>query len=175
MSTKIRSSARRGTIYEADSSLKQVSGKFADMANDVAGLSESFNRVVNKTDSVLANVNLAVQNFDTTSSTVKRMVSQIDTGGGLVASLLHDHSIYDTTREVVSTTLSAVQQGQIGLQRFAEDMEAIRHNWLFSGYFKDKAEDEYTRKENEIKQLEVEIKDRAEYLDKMEKQIRELQ
>lgn len=167
--------ALKRATYEADSSLKQVSGKFTDMANVVADLSTSFNRVADKADSVLSNVNLAVKNLDTTSSDIKLTVSQIDTGGGLVASLIHNRSVYDTALEVVSTTLSAVKEAQLGLQRFAENMEALRHNWLFSSYFSQKTEDEYTIKEKQLEQLEAQIKDRAEFLDKMEKQIREIQ
>lgn len=167
--------ALKRATYEADSSLKQVSDKFSDMANVVADLSTSFNRVADKADLVLSNVNLAVKNFDTTSSSIKLTVSRLDTGGGLIASLLHDRSIYDTTLEVVSTTLSAVKEAQIGLQRFAENMEALRHNWLFSGYFSDKADDEYAKKELELKQLEAQIQDKSKQLDEMEKQLKEIQ
>ena len=167
--------ALKRATYEADSSLKQVSDKFTDMANVVAELSTSFKGVVDRTDSVLSNVNLAVKNFDTTSYNVKFMVSQLDTGKGLVASLIHDRSIYDTTLQVVSTTLSAVKDAQVGLERFSEDMEALRHNWLFSGYFSDKAEDELTKKEDQLKQLEAQINSRLDFLEKTEKQIRKLQ
>jgi len=167
--------ALKRATYEADSSLKQVSNKFAGMATVVADLSTSFKGVVDRTDSVLSNVGLAVKNFDTTSSDVKFLVSKVDTGKGLVASLLRDRSIYDTTLEVVSTTLSAVREAQIGLERFSENMEALRHNWLFSGYFSDKTEDEYTKKQKQLQQLEAQINSRLEFLDKTEKQIRELQ
>ncbi len=167
--------ALRQATYEADSSLKKVSDKFTDMANVVAGLSVSFNRVAEKADSVLSNVNLVVKNFDTTASDVKLMVSQLDTGKGLVSSLLHDRSVYDTTLKVVSTTLAAVREAQIGLEKFAGNMEALRHNWLFSSYFAGKSEDEYTKKENELKQIEAQIQQRSEELDRMEKQLREIQ
>jgi phospholipid/cholesterol/gamma-HCH transport system substrate-binding protein len=167
--------ALKHATYEADSSLKQVSDKFTVMANVVADLSTSFKGVVDKTDSVLSSVNLVVKNFDTTSSSIKLVASQIDTGRGLAASLIHDRSVYDTTLEVVSTTLSAVKEAQVGLQRFAEDMEAIRHNWLFSGYFSEKTADEYTKKQEQLKQLEAQINSRLEFLDETETQIRELQ
>jgi len=135
----------------------------------------SFKGVVDKTDSVLSNVNLVVQNFDTTSSGIKLAVSQLDTGRGLVPSLLHDRSVYDTTLEVVSTTLSAVKEAQTGLERFSENMEALRHNWLFSGHFSNVAADEYTKKEKQLEQLESQIKSRLEILDKTEKEIRNIQ
>ncbi len=167
--------ALKRATYEADSSLKQVSNKFTDMANVVADLSTSFKGVVDKTDSVLSNVDLVVKNFDTTSSGIKLAVSQIDTGSGLVASLIHNRSVYDTTLEVVSTTLSAVKEAQIGLQRFSENMEAMRHNWLFSGYFSEKTEDEYTKKQEQLRQLEVQLNSRLEVLDTVETRIRELQ
>jgi phospholipid/cholesterol/gamma-HCH transport system substrate-binding protein len=167
--------ALRRATYEADSSLKKVSDKFTDMANVVTGLSISFNRLADKTDSVLSNVNLVVKNFDTTASNIKLMVSQVDTGHGLVASLLHDRSVYDTTLQIVSTTLSAVKEAQLGLQKFAGNMEALRHNWLFSSYFAGQAQDEYTRKEQQLKQIEVQIQARNEQLDHMQKQLREIQ
>lgn len=167
--------ALKRATYEADSSLKKVSDKFSDMADVVSGLSVSFNKVVEKTDSVLSNVNSAVKNFDTTSANVKLMVAQLDTGQGLVSSLLHNRSVYDTAMAVVSATLSAVREAQIGLQKFAGNMEALRHNWLFSSYFAGQAQDEYTKKEQQLKQIEVQIQQRSGELDKMEKRLREIQ
>ncbi len=166
--------ALRRATYEAGSSLKKVSDKFSDMANVVTGLSISFSRLTQKTDSVLSNVNLVVKNFDTTASTVKLMVSQIDTGNGLVASLIHNHSVYDTTMQVVSTTLAAVKEAQIGLQKFAGNMEALRHNWLFSSYFAGQAQDEYTKKQQELRLIETQIEARSQQLDMMEKRLKEI-
>ncbi len=167
--------ALQHATYEADSSLKKVSQKFSDMADVISGLGVSLNRVVGKTDSVLSSVNLAVQNFDTTSANIKLMVAQLDTGQGLVSSLLHNRAVYDTAMAVVSTTLSAVKEAQIGLQKFAGNMEALRHNWLFSSYFAGQAQDEYSKKEKELKQIEQQIQERSEQLDTMEKQMKEIQ
>ncbi len=167
--------ALKRATYEADSSLKKVSDKFTDMAGVVSGLSVSFNRIADKTDSVLSNVNLVVKNFDTTASTIKTMVTQVDTGRGLVASLIHDRSVYDTTLKIVSTTLSAVKEAQLGLQKFAGNMEALRHNWLFSSYFAGRAQDEYSKKEQQLRQIETLIQARSEQLEQMQKQLKEIQ
>lgn len=167
--------ALKRATYEADSSLRKVSDKFTDMANVISGLSVSFNRVADKTDSVLSGVNSVVQNFDTTSVSIKTMVAQLDTGTGLVSELLHNQAVYDTTLRIVTTTLSAVQEAQKGLQKFAENMEALRHNWLFSSYFAGEAQDEYTKKQELLKQIDAQIQERADALDKMEKQLKELQ
>ena len=161
--------------YEADSSLRKVSDKFSEMSGVIAGLSVSFNRVVDKTDSILSGVNLVVQNFDTTSSSIKTMVASLDTGKGLVSEMLHNQAVYDTTLRIVSTTLGAVQAAQLGLQKFAENMEALRHNWLFSSYFAGEAQDEYTKKQNQLKEIDDEIQQRQASLDKMEKELREMQ
>ncbi len=167
--------ALKNATYEADSSLKKVSDKFSNMADLISGLSVSLNRVAQKTDSVLSNVDLAIKNFDTTSINIKYMVAELDTGRGLVSSLLHNHSVYDTAMAVVSTTLSAVKEAQIGLQKFAGNMEALRHNWLFSSYFAGQAQDEYSKKEEQLKQIEAQIEIRNKQLDRMEKRLKELQ
>jgi hypothetical protein len=116
-----------------------------------------------------------VQNFDTTSLTVKHVVAQLDTGRGLVSTLLHDRAVYDTSLKVVTSTLAAVREAQTGLRRFSENMEALRHNWLFSSYFAGQAEDEYTKKQRQLKEIDAQIQERAELLEKMEKQLKELQ
>jgi uncharacterized protein YukE len=54
-------------------------------------------------------------------------------------------------------------------------MEALRHNWLFSSYFAGQAEDEYTKKQRQLKEIDAQIQERAELLEKMEKQLKELQ
>jgi phospholipid/cholesterol/gamma-HCH transport system substrate-binding protein len=167
--------ALKRATYEADSSLRKVSDKFSEMSNIISNFAGSLNGLVSKTDSILTGVDFVVQNFDTTSLTVKHVVAQLDTGRGLVSTLLHDRAVYDTSLKVVTSTLAAVREAQTGLRRFSENMEALRHNWLFSSYFAGQAEDEYTKKQRQLKEIDAQIQERAELLEKMEKQLKELQ
>ncbi len=91
------------------------------------------------------------------SEGVKSIFDKVDHGDGTVARLLNDPEMYqqvlgvaDTlaaiaaaTRMLIASAESATSWGALGAYRFAELMEAGKHNWLFKRYFEERG---YTTK-----------------------------
>lgn len=63
------------------------------------------------------------------SADLQEMIRHIRTGQGVVGTLLYDPALEHELKE----SLSNIHQST---QRFNENMEAMRHNFLFKGYFK---------------------------------------
>ncbi len=133
----------------ADESLKGITSKLDKVTN----LFDSLGIGVKKT---IDNVNFAVTNIDS-------IISGINQGQGVLGGFVSKKGKYDST---VTATLINIQktseEAKIGAERLAENMEALKHNWLFKGYFEnrgywDKAEYE-DKIDDKLKELDAKIK-----------------
>lgn len=80
------------------------------------------------------------------------ILSKVDEGEGTLAKMLNDPAVYNTLlaasdtlvgitvdlRAVTSSAENAANWGALGAFRFAELMEAAKHNWLFKRYFEER-------------------------------------
>jgi len=78
----------------------------------------------------LAEIQKASKDLSLTTAQLKETITQAGSGDGTVGVLLSDTATANNLRR----TLKNVEQGT---GRFNENMEAMKHNWLFRGYFKD--------------------------------------
>ena len=83
---------------------------------------------------------------------VQSILTKVDQGEGTLAKMLNDPAVYNTllstadTLQAISTNLRALSSnaenlanwGAVGAYRFAELMEAGKHNWLFKRYFEER-------------------------------------
>ncbi|MEX0600865.1 MAG: MlaD family protein [Rhodothermales bacterium] len=83
---------------------------------------------------------------------VNSILNKIDQGEGTFAMMLNDPAVYNTLlatadtlqgisadlRGITSSAENAANWGALGSFRFAELMEAAKHNWLFKRYFEER-------------------------------------
>ena len=83
---------------------------------------------------------------------VQSILAKVDSGDGTLARMINDPAVYNTllstadTLQAISTNLRALSSnaenlanwGAVGAYRFAELMEAGKHNWLFKRYFEER-------------------------------------
>jgi phospholipid/cholesterol/gamma-HCH transport system substrate-binding protein len=96
--------------------------------------------MIKKADQILDNVQGAIQNVDATAGNLKSISAKINQGTGTAGALINDKSMYQRVNE--------------GVTAFQEDMEALKHNFLLRGFFKNRGyEDSTELTKNEIEQL----------------------
>jgi len=97
---------------------------------------------------------------------IEAVLQKVESGDGTLARLLNDPAIYEAilasadSLRLIATDLQAVTSiaenaatwGALGSYRFAELMEAAKHNWLFKRYFEDRGH---------VEQAEFELRERA--------------
>jgi phospholipid/cholesterol/gamma-HCH transport system substrate-binding protein len=109
----------------ADESLRSIT----DELNKVTDL---FSKLGLGVESVVSNINKVVVDIDTIFSGVKD-------GKGIVGSLLVEGTAIDTT---ITSTLKHIQKtaedSRLAASKLAENMEALKHNWLFKSYFENR-------------------------------------
>ncbi len=146
---------------QADQSLKNIT----DELSRIVGVFDTLGIGVK---TVVLNVNDVVTNVDT-------IMTNLNRGRGVLGELLVSGK-YDTT---IASTLNNIrltsQDARVSAARLAENMEALKHNWLFKNYFENRGYWDKAPYENEIsdrlKDLDKKIKlldDKIETLKKLE-------
>ncbi|HOJ36871.1 MAG TPA: MlaD family protein [Ignavibacteriales bacterium] len=151
----------------ADVTLSQLTGKLDVLTNTIVDLSKGIDNVIKGTNEAVDKVNLIIDN--------------IQEGKGVLGTLLTDRSSYDSMKVVINNLVKTTENTRIAAYKFAENMEALKHNWLFKGYFEERGywdreifEIELNRKIDELnrknKELDEKIKELRMLEEKLEKE-----
>jgi outer membrane protein OmpA-like peptidoglycan-associated protein len=86
--------------------------------------------LLKKADAILDGAQTAVQTIGEATNNVNGITAKINSGQGTVGALVNDRSAY--------------QRVNAGVAEFQEDMEALKHNFLLRGYFKNRGYEDST-------------------------------
>jgi phospholipid/cholesterol/gamma-HCH transport system substrate-binding protein len=149
----------REDIY---SHLKRLSSRadsgLTTQLDNIERLSVTVDGIVNKADTLVTNVNTTF--------------TKLNEGQGTIGALLVERTVYDSLLVAIRNAVLATEEAKVGAGRFAEDMEALKHNWLFKGYFEDRG---YWDKAEYEKKLDAKIHELRVLEEKINVQMEELQ
>ena len=92
--------------------------------------------LLKKTSAILDSSQEAIQNATLMTAHLNAVSAKIDTGQGTVGALVNDKQLYTNLQQSTETLHATMIQAQAGVTDFQENMEALKHNFLLSGYFK---------------------------------------
>ncbi|MGA8263550.1 MAG: MlaD family protein [Ignavibacteriaceae bacterium] len=127
------------------------------------GITKELEKVTGLFDKLGVGVEKVVDNVNSTTGKLDSIMAGVQQGKGILGQVLVNGSKYDSifavTMQNINTTSEAAR---LAASRMAENMEALKHNWLFKGYFEnrgywDKAEYE-DEINNNLKELDVKMK-----------------
>ncbi|OGU59672.1 MAG: hypothetical protein A2V66_13500 [Ignavibacteria bacterium RBG_13_36_8] len=145
----------------ADKSLNEITGRIGEVSDIVIQISSGFASIVSNIDSAVTDV--------------KNLVDKINKGEGTIGSLVADRSTLDSVKAVINNLVRTTEETKLGASRFAENMEALKYNWLFKGYFEQRGYWDKAEYEKEIDQKLLQIKIQNELLDQKIKDMLELE
>jgi phospholipid/cholesterol/gamma-HCH transport system substrate-binding protein len=108
---------KNGDVIESDPPLLM-----ADLLKKASGILDSGQQAVDNTTEATAHLN--------------SVSAKIDSGNGTVGALVNDKQLYNNLAQTTTTLHATMLQAQAGVTDFQENMEALKHNFLLSGYFK---------------------------------------
>jgi phospholipid/cholesterol/gamma-HCH transport system substrate-binding protein len=97
-----------------------------------------FSDLLKKTDSLLVSTQDVLNNVEAASADMKSITGKIDRGEGTAGALINNREIYNQAREAVTDTRKTVEQAKVGATAFQENMQALKNNWFFRGFFKNR-------------------------------------
>ena len=92
------------------------------------------------TDSIMAKLNVTAGNAEIISEQLTKMMQDINKGNGTIGRLIRD----STFAENLNQTMISLKKSTKGLD---DNMNAVKHNFIFRGYYKKKAKDAAAKKE----------------------------
>jgi outer membrane protein OmpA-like peptidoglycan-associated protein len=92
--------------------------------------------LLKKTSGILDSSQQAIQNATLATAHLNSVSAKIDSGQGTVGSLVNDKLLYNNLEQTTATLHDTMLQAQTGVTDFQENMEALKHNFFLSGYFK---------------------------------------
>ena len=97
-----------------------------------------------KTNAILDSSQAAVLNTTLATAHLNSISAKIDSGQGTVGSLVNDKQVYNNLEQTTATLQATMVQAQSGVTDFQENMEALKHNFFLSGYFKKRGYEDST-------------------------------
>jgi|SRR5665213_2825541 len=89
-----------------------------------------------KTSGILDSSQQAINNATLATAHLNSVSAKIDSGQGTVGALVNDKQLYANLQQSTATLQATMLQAQTGVTDFKENMEALKHNFFLSGYFK---------------------------------------
>ena len=110
--------------------------------------------LLKKTSGILDTSQQAINNATLATAHLNSVSAKIDSGQGTIGALVNDKQLYDNVQQSTATLQTTMVQAQAGVTDFQENMEALKHNFLLSGYFKKRGyEDSNDLAANKIDEL----------------------
>jgi phospholipid/cholesterol/gamma-HCH transport system substrate-binding protein len=94
-----------------------------------------------KTSGILDSSQQAINNATMATAHLNSVSAKIDSGQGTVGALVNDKQLYSNLAQSTATLQTTMVQAQTGVTDFRENMEALKHNFLLSGYYKKRGYD----------------------------------
>ncbi|WP_420577722.1 MlaD family protein [Ekhidna sp.] len=126
------------TVSNLNASSKRAVEILEELDRNIANVSEGKGTVgmllndttlANNIDQIFEEIHASTSNVEEISRDIRELVTQIQSGSGLTGSVINDSTMVNSLEE----SLENIRQGT---ESFNENMEAMKHHFLFRGYFK---------------------------------------
>ena len=144
---------------DATSLTKRADESLQNITTEINEMTEVFDKLGKGVETVVGNINAVVTDLDT-------IIAGVREGKGMLGSMLVEGSEFDSTfinavRNIEKTTSDA----RLAASRLAENMEALKHNWLFKSYFEERGYWDKAEYEDEIESRMNELNEKIKMLD----------
>jgi len=147
---------------QADKSLQSITSEFDKVT-------ELFNNLGEGVKSVVTNVDSTVADLDSILTGVKD-------GKGILGEMLVNGSPFDSTfRGTLTNIEKTTSDARLAASRLAENMEALKHNWLFKSYFEDRGYWDKAEYEDEISSKLKELDEKIKLIDSKMQELKALE
>ncbi len=148
-------------VRSADTALVTMVDRLEKMSGFIIGLGTGIEDIVG--------------NVDSAAMDLRNLIARVEAGEGALGALIADESVYDSIKTVVNNLTRTTLAAKIGTEAFAENMEALKHNWLFKKYFEDRGYWSTVSYEARLEKKIEEIKKESMILDEKIKKLKELE
>lgn len=145
----------------ADKSLTAITSRLNEISDIIVNMSGSIKSIIG--------------NVDNATADVRHLIDRVNKGEGALGTLIADKKVADSVKTIVRNFTKISEDARIATAGLAENMEALKHNWLFKGYFEERGYWSRSEYEKAIDLQLTELKKQQEILDQKMKELKELE
>lgn len=145
----------------ADRSMSTITKRLDEIADIIVKTSGSLKSIIG--------------NIDSATVDVRNLIHKVNKGEGVLGSLIGDKKLADSVRSMLKNLVKTSDDARIATSSLAENMEALKHNWLFKSYFEERGYWNRSEYEKAIDLQLTELKKQQEILDRKMIELRELE
>lgn len=147
-------------LYNAATNLTSTADKnLTSISSDMKGVIALFDNLGKGVQDVVTNVNAIVTRIDT-------VLQGVSEGKGLLGSLVSEKGKEGKTlNQILDNLVVVTQDAKTSASRLSENMEALKHNWLFKSYFEERGYWDKEEFENQLDSKILEVNDKIKLLD----------
>ncbi|MCI0449830.1 MAG: MlaD family protein [Chlorobi bacterium] len=168
-----------GQLVNNESLYRGVDSTFRSLAGYSGELSVVFGKITNTVDNVSVDLDQLTKQVRNITGDIAEVTRKMNSSESIVGTLLTDTIFANNLKAVIRNANMTTKNLESGSFSFAQNMEALKHNFLFKGYFEDIGywdkpgweknldkralelrlkEQELINKEKELKDLEEKLK-----------------
>jgi len=145
----------------ADKSLSAITARLNEISDIIISTSGTIKSILTDVDKTIVDV--------------QRIISKVDNGEGALGKLIGDKNMGDSIKTIITNLSRTSGEAHIAVARLAENMEALKHNWLFKGYFEQRSYWDTPAYEKDIDVKLSELKKQNELLEAKMKELKALE
>ena len=145
----------------ADKSLNTITTRLDEISNIIVSTTGSIKSILSDVDGTVVEV--------------RKIVSQVESGEGTAGKLLFDRKMGDSISTIIINLTRTSDEAHTAVARLSENMEALKHNWLFKGYFEQRGYWDSALYEKELGVKLQYLKVQNDLLDSKMKELKELE
>lgn len=147
-------------LYNAATKLtKSADQSLTNLTDDLQDVLVLFDKLGSGVENVVTNVNKVVADIDS-------LMIGVQEGKGLMGSLLTDKGKEaESLNQILENLVQVTEESKLGASRLAENMEALKHNWLFKSYYENRGYWDKAEFEQQIDTKILELNSKIKLLD----------
>lgn len=164
-----------GQLINNESLFNSVDSTFKSFATSTQKVDAILSKVSQTVDQVTANFNDLSKGVNDITENIAMVTQKINSSQSLVGTLLTDTVFANNLKDIVKNSNEATAKLEDGAFSFAQNMEALKHNFLFKGYFEDIGYWEKSDVDKKISDIELLIRKRIKELNEKKLQLKQLE
>lgn len=157
-------------LYDAATKLtKSADESLSKLTDDLKDVIVLFDKLGGGVEDVVNNINKVVSDIDS-------LMNGVQEGKGLMGSLLTDKGKEaESLNQILDNIIQVTEDSKLGASRLAENMEALKHNWLFKSYYENRGYWDKAEFEQQIDDKILELNDKMKLLDEKIEELKTLE
>ena len=111
---------------------------YADIARKASGTIDVARQAIESAKDAVDSSKTAIENLNGATSNFKSITGKIDKGEGTIGAFVNDRKTFENINSMTASLKDVVVEAKTGVVSFQENMEALKHNFLLRGFFKDR-------------------------------------